>query len=151
MGHSAHCQGQVCNVLHLQAHPSESCQVLTLTLWLRVQTVITATSKLASFKIRPYLQPIQINAHFTWWPHSSLIAWAHWASNTELFTAQTLQPWWISEKLSYHWVGKKLQSQQWSPNLRRPFLRACEFSKFFCNYFPTSSVSSVTRRICSWS
>ena len=26
-------------------------------------------------------------------------------------------------------------------NLRRPFLRACEFSKFFCNYFPTSSVS----------
>ena len=56
--------------------------------------------------------------------------WAHWASNTELSTPQNLQPWWIS----------KSQSQQWSPKLRRPFLRACVFSKFFCNYFPTSSV-----------
>ena len=28
---------------------------------IRVQTLIAATSKLASFKIRPYLQPIQIN------------------------------------------------------------------------------------------
>ena len=86
------------------------------------------------------LRPIQINARFAWWPQSSLIAWAHWASNTELSTVLTLQLRWISEKLLYRWVNKKLQSQRWSPNLHRPFLRACEFSKLFNNYFPTSSV-----------
>jgi len=56
------------------------------------------------------------------------IAWAHWASNTELFTSQTPQRWWISEQLLYRWVSKKSQSQWWSPNLLRPFLGACEFS-----------------------
>jgi len=38
-----------------QAHPSESCQDLTLTLWIPGQALIAASSKLASFKIRPYL------------------------------------------------------------------------------------------------
>ena len=32
------------------------------------------------------------------------------------------------------------QNLRWSPNLCRPFLRACEFSFFFCDCFPTSSV-----------
>ena len=72
-----------------------------------------------------------IDACFTWWLHSSLIAWAYWASNTEHSTPQSLLPRWISEKLLYRWVSKKKQSQQWSPNLRRPFLRASEFSIYF--------------------
>ena len=77
------------NSLIGQAHPSESCQVLTLTLWIHGQTLIAATSKLALFKLRLYLGDLV-----------------------------------------------------YGPNLRRPFLRACEFSKLFCNYFPTSSVTS---------
>ena len=40
--------GSWCNLLVGQAHPSESCQVLTLTLWIPGQTLIAATST-ASF------------------------------------------------------------------------------------------------------
>ena len=100
--------GSRCNPLVGQAHPSESCQVLTLTLWIGIQTLIAATSKLALFKICLYLRPIQINIRFTWWPHSSLIAWAHWANITELSSVQTLQLQWDSKKLLYRWISKKL-------------------------------------------
>ena len=98
--------GSWCNSLVGQAHPSESCQVLTLTLWIPGQTLTVATNT-ANFIQNPSILRRLVYSPFTWWPHGSLM-WAHWASNTELSTPQTLQPWWISEKLLYHWVSKKL-------------------------------------------
>ena len=139
--------GSRCNLLVGQAHSSESCQVHLLSpcgylgrLWLQ------PPAQLASFQnwsvLRRLVYGLFKLTHVSCEDHTAhyIIMWAHWASNTELSTPQTLQPWWISEKLLYCWVSKKLQSQWRSPNLRRPFLRACEFSKLFCNYFPTSSV-----------
>jgi len=48
--------GSRCNLLVGQVHPSESCQVLTLTMWIHGQT-LTAAISTASFvkKIHQYL------------------------------------------------------------------------------------------------
>ena len=52
-------------------------------------------------------------------------------NNTELSTPQTLQPWWIPEKLLYCWVGKTLQSQRWSPNFVGLSWEPVSFQIFF--------------------
>ena len=137
--------GSPCNSLVGQAHPSESCQVLTLTLWIPGQTLTAATST-ASFVQNPSVLRQLVYGmfklmHVSRESHTAHESYGHIEQAILNFLlklcnhVESLKNYLIVES-----VIIKLQSQWWSPNLRRPFLRPCEFSKIFCNYFPTSSV-----------